>query len=67
MLRALRARVVRMARGVLERLRELGRRLGDAIDESLRPGPDLRRVPVPVPVEVEPRLRRRGPSSEGGR
>jgi hypothetical protein len=57
--------VWRMARRLLDRLRELGRRLGDAVDESLRPVPDLRRVPAPVPVDVEPRVQRRPP--EGSR
>jgi hypothetical protein len=51
--------VLRMARRLLDRLRELGRRLGDAADQSLRPVPDMRRVPAPVPSDVQPRARRR--------
>ena len=51
--------VLRMARRLLDRLRELGRRLGGAADQSMRPLPDMRRVPLPVPVEQEPRVRRR--------
>jgi len=48
-----------MARRLLDRLRDLGRRLGGALDEPLRPW-DQRQVPVPVPVDVEPRVQRRG-------
>ena len=49
--------ITRMARGLLDRLRDLGRRIGDALDDLARPG-EQRPAPVRVPVE-QPRPRRR--------
>lgn len=48
-----------MAARLLDRLRELGRRLGDALDELARPAPPS---PEPVPLPVHrPAPRRRMP------
>ena len=45
-------RALRVAprRRILERLRELGRRLGDAVEQGLRQ-PDVGQVPVTVPAD----------------
>ena len=55
-----------LARRLLDRLRDLGRRIGDVLDDQTRPW-EQRRVPAPVPVEVEPRVQRRPRGAEGSR
>ena len=52
--------ILRMTRGLLDRLRDLGRRIGDALDELGRPADPRQPVPVRVPVEGAP-VRRRAP------